>query len=323
MQTNAKQTNEVASQEEPKKKSLFEGLSAAQVIAGALAAVTSMLLSSYIGIAGSIIGTAVGSIVATVASQIYKQALSASADKIRDGIGSISDTVHVRDGAINSALTQKGEATSADEALAESDEEGSISGKHVNGAHSATTVLPSNPLSDDHMNEDQLRARAALERKKRINRRAIVIAIISALVAMLISAAVVNIATSGEGIGTKTEPILTVDDNGVWQFGHHSSGEAQDTAADDTTYNADTTADQNNNQGTATDQTTNSGSTTNNGANSTTPDTSGSSQGDTTNQGGSSTTDGTTENTGDSSTTDQSQNQGSTSSSDQTTTNNR
>ena len=63
---------------------LFEDLSIAQVIAGALAAATVFLLSSVIGVAGSLIGAAVGSIVSAVSSQIYKKMLSASADKIRD-----------------------------------------------------------------------------------------------------------------------------------------------------------------------------------------------------------------------------------------------
>lgn len=63
---------------------LLEGLSVPQVAAGALAAVTSMLLSSKIGIAGSVIGVAVGSVVSTLSSQIYKQFLQASADKLRE-----------------------------------------------------------------------------------------------------------------------------------------------------------------------------------------------------------------------------------------------
>ncbi|MEF2829425.1 MAG: hypothetical protein U0N58_01595, partial [Senegalimassilia anaerobia] len=64
-------------------KSLFEGLSGAQLTAGALAAVTSMLLSAQIGIAGSVIGVAVGSVVSTVASQVYKRFLEQSATKLR------------------------------------------------------------------------------------------------------------------------------------------------------------------------------------------------------------------------------------------------
>ena len=43
------------------KSRLFDDLSIAQVAAGALAAVTSMLLASQIGIYGSVIGVGVGS----------------------------------------------------------------------------------------------------------------------------------------------------------------------------------------------------------------------------------------------------------------------
>lgn len=64
-------------------KGLFEGLSISQVTAGALAAVTSMLLSAQIGIAGSVIGVAVGSVVSTVSSQLYKKFLAGSAEKLR------------------------------------------------------------------------------------------------------------------------------------------------------------------------------------------------------------------------------------------------
>ena len=78
---NAAVSAEAAEAEEaPKRKGLgglLEGLSVPQVAAGALAAVTSMLLSSKIGIAGSVIGVAVGSVVSTVASQVYKQFLQA------------------------------------------------------------------------------------------------------------------------------------------------------------------------------------------------------------------------------------------------------
>ena len=71
-------------------KSLFDGLSISQVAAGALAAVTSMLLSAQIGIAGSVIGVAVGSVVSTVSSQLYKKFLAGSAEKIR-GLASNGD----------------------------------------------------------------------------------------------------------------------------------------------------------------------------------------------------------------------------------------
>ena len=63
---------------------LFDDLSIAQVVAGALAAVTSMLLASQIGIYGSAIGVGVGSVVSAVASQLYKKFLQRSADKLKE-----------------------------------------------------------------------------------------------------------------------------------------------------------------------------------------------------------------------------------------------
>ena len=62
-----------------KRGRLFDDLSVAQVVAGALAAVTSMLLASQIGIYGSVIGVGVGSVVSAVASQLYKKFFTASA----------------------------------------------------------------------------------------------------------------------------------------------------------------------------------------------------------------------------------------------------
>ena len=61
-----------ASDGKTKTGGLFDDLSFAQVIAGALAAVTSMLLlaSPQIGIYGSVIGVGVGSVVSAVASQL-------------------------------------------------------------------------------------------------------------------------------------------------------------------------------------------------------------------------------------------------------------
>ncbi|BDR54733.1 hypothetical protein KIMH_08440 [Bombiscardovia apis] len=67
-------------------KKFFQDLSWAQVFAGALAAVTSFFLAAKIGIAGSAIGVAVGSIVSAVASQLYKNVLDASTQKIQETV---------------------------------------------------------------------------------------------------------------------------------------------------------------------------------------------------------------------------------------------
>ncbi|BAQ27167.1 hypothetical protein [Bifidobacterium dentium] len=74
-------------------KNFFKGISFSSISAGALAAVTSFLLSAKIGIAGSVIGVAAGSIVSAVSTQIYKNVLKASGEKIQNAVpfGSNSD----------------------------------------------------------------------------------------------------------------------------------------------------------------------------------------------------------------------------------------
>lgn len=99
-------------------KGLFEGLSVSQVTAGALAAVTSMLLSAQIGIAGSVIGVAVGSVVSTVSSQLYKKFLAGSAEKLR--------------GFASSDNTEENAATNA----------AAVQSATQSFAHAQTTVMP-------------------------------------------------------------------------------------------------------------------------------------------------------------------------------------
>lgn len=71
-------------------KKFFEGLSISSIVAGALAAVTSFLLTSKIGIAGSVIGAAASYIVSAVATNIYQNVLQASGEKLQS-VGSTDD----------------------------------------------------------------------------------------------------------------------------------------------------------------------------------------------------------------------------------------
>ncbi len=73
-------------------KNLFQGVTWMQVGAGALAAATSLFLSSSIGIAGSIIGAAVGSVVTTLSSAVYKGFFTASDKAIKKKIGIEEET---------------------------------------------------------------------------------------------------------------------------------------------------------------------------------------------------------------------------------------
>ncbi len=65
----------VSSEERP-------GINWTQVIAGALAAVTSAVVLSTLGVAGTLIGAAVGSIAASITSNVYQRGLSASRDQL-------------------------------------------------------------------------------------------------------------------------------------------------------------------------------------------------------------------------------------------------
>ena len=77
-------------------KNFFKGISFTQVLAGSLAAVTSFLLASKIGIAGSVIGVAIGSIVSAVASQLYQNVIHASSRKLAEANVGSSATANAK-----------------------------------------------------------------------------------------------------------------------------------------------------------------------------------------------------------------------------------
>lgn len=157
---------------QPKEK-LFSGISPAQLIAGAAAAATSVALSSYIGVAGSIIGAAVSSVVTVIASQIYRRALDASARKLKDA------------GERAQATILSGQSGSAD----------------------ATTVAPLAPGAHHaRIAPSELRERAAAERAA-TQRKVVVFSVIAAAAAVAVCAGAILIGTAGEGIGEKTEPL--------------------------------------------------------------------------------------------------------------------
>ena len=58
-------------------------LSAVQVAASALAAVSSAVVASFFGVAGTLIGAAVASVIATVGTALYTESLSKTNDRLR------------------------------------------------------------------------------------------------------------------------------------------------------------------------------------------------------------------------------------------------
>lgn len=159
---------------EPERKGLLDDLSISQVVAGALAAVTSVTLSSKIGIAGSLIGVAVASVVSTVASQLYRGMLRRGSDKIR-------------------------ELASSDAAMAEQGNP-----YEPNGGAAPTSPAAAGDMTNaavPRVAPAELRQAAHLRHQQEIHRRVMVAAIVSSLVAVLASAGIVMLATHGEGLG--------------------------------------------------------------------------------------------------------------------------
>lgn len=191
---------------------LLEGLSVPQVAAGALAAVTSMLLSSKIGIAGSVIGVAVGSVVSTVASQVYKQFLQASADKLRElnpldeaGAGAVAGETRV--------MPEAADGSSATRVMGAMPTSGAVaaSGDSAATDDPAASATPTRSVRDLRESGETgvLRGRAEHLRRQRMQRGVIAVSVVSALAAVAISAGIINLVTAGEGVGTKTEPLFT------------------------------------------------------------------------------------------------------------------
>ena len=80
--TSSSPQTSIADAPEPKANAL--GLSPAQVAGSALAAATSALAASFLGVAGTIIGAVVGSLVATIASAVYAHSLRRASTRIRE-----------------------------------------------------------------------------------------------------------------------------------------------------------------------------------------------------------------------------------------------
>lgn len=67
----------------PREAGRFFGLSTTQVAGSALAAATSALAASFLGVAGTIVGAVVGSLVATTASAVYAHSLRRAGARLR------------------------------------------------------------------------------------------------------------------------------------------------------------------------------------------------------------------------------------------------
>lgn len=182
--------------DEPQKRGVLSEFSGSAVIASALAAVTSFALQSKIGLAGSIIGVGVAAAATTIASQVYKGMLSASAQKLKD----LSDQAPTTNGAYGATrdLRASSGTTQAWAKPVSLDDAASEAGVADSGT----------PIAPQSVRDAAQSRKGALVRK----RMAIVMAV-AAVAAVLVYALIVNLATSGQGIGS-TEPIVATSSQG-------------------------------------------------------------------------------------------------------------
>lgn len=251
------------------RRSLLGDLSVAQVVGTALAAVTSMLLSSYIGIAGSIIGVAAASVVSTVCASLYKNFLAASAEKLKE----IPQVVQGATGVVTSSASSVGSQHSATpddvalgDALAAPDPVAPDVTTPLTPAASAAPMSPAaaahtaraagHATATPHLGDEGalvdgavLAQRDARLHRARMRRGVVVVAVVSALVAVALSAAAVWVFTMGEGLGAKPAPVHIV----ATQKADDSAKQADADATDDqqAADSAATTGDSSDDAGTA------------------------------------------------------------------------
>ena len=192
-------------------RNFFKGLSVTQLSAGALAAVTSFLLSAKIGIAGSVIGVAVGSIVSAVASQIYQNVLKASSEKLQNAVPfhatDGADGVDGADGADGETAASTDDATTRLDAVAESTAESMAStqtmpatGRVVRGSASASRRDGvSSGVTEVGRNRSGVNRQRGSATSAKAKRVAILVAIGSALVAVAVTAGIILAVTQGQG----------------------------------------------------------------------------------------------------------------------------
>lgn len=167
------------------KKGLFDDISIPQIIAGAAAAATSVVLASKIGIAGSVIGAAVSSVITVVSSQVYRHFISASAEAIKGTHAAVDYPAGAYEPVEPDVEEHLGGAATTQEM------------RQVAGRATTARVAP-----------NSLRAKAAAERSQ-TQKKVIVFSIAIAIVAVIACTGAILITTAGEGLGERPEPILS------------------------------------------------------------------------------------------------------------------
>ena len=235
------------------------------------------------------IGAAVGSIVSAVSSQVYKKMLSASADKIRDVA---PDGASANQADPNE--TRLMEPVSSNETRVIDSDKIAASATKVMGADDIR--YQAHASSDKAVDPALQRAHVRRRRKARVQRSVIIVSIVSALIAIVISAGLIHVFTDGQGIGEKTEPIFTASEASQAKQGSSAANDAaKETAANESTSSKSNEGSSQSGKSSSADSSNSSTSASGSGSGSGSSDSSASSN------GGSSSSDSSSENAGSSS----------------------
>ncbi len=219
------------------KTGLFENVSVSTIAASGLAAITSFLLQSKIGLTGSIIGVGVAAAASAAASQIYKTILSRSANKIKDNL--YADDY-------GQGMTQQARPlypeAEADRTMLRSrpvpswQPEDDLDGQAFPDQASHVDVANPADMTQPRIAPDSIRGAVARRKAQTIKRRAIIFSIVIAVVAVLVYAGFVTLATAGKGIGSTTPITQTIS-----KSTSSSQTDAQSTSGQDQTQKTDQT----------------------------------------------------------------------------------
>ena len=206
------------------KRGLLADLSAAQVIAGALASVTSMLLTEQVGIAGGIIGVIVSSVAYTVTSKDYGNALKNSGERLQAKLGQDLTLTELRHAAeprpadtagqterMPQPVPRPGDTTAGTAPRAATPCEPAPYGASTH-APEQEAVEASDPVerfAGGRMAPAMLRAEAQARRQAELRRKVMLVSVVVALVAVAATALVVSALTAGNGLGTKPSQIVS------------------------------------------------------------------------------------------------------------------
>ena len=193
-------------------KKFFEGISLSSIVAGTLAAVTSFLLASKIGIGGSVIGAAASYVVSAVATKIYQNVLTASGEKLQSASSSGNGiTKDAENGDADGGTPRT--AGSRTDVRDEPDTATGVTADDASSTHRPREIVFSRANGRTY-SVDELRK----SRFRASKHTAMIVTLVSGLLAVAVTAGVVMLATQGRGTDNLVSPTTTTparNDNGT------------------------------------------------------------------------------------------------------------